>query len=265
MTSIEDLISNPPLLLHSSLSQLRYLILSEGLPISEDKQQQRTRCYVWTVLSQTSMEASTQRYLALLKLGPPSTTIYQKIKNDTSRTFQTDPNFRNRVSEDALIRCLSCFAWQTQQRRQKTRFGRIPVSTYVQGMNVLLAPLLYSCPSEPMAYQLFTKLCYEMIPTYLTKNLNGAQNGAKLLDISLRIIDPKLSKFLSDNLLTAEIYGMPSILTLSSCNKPLDQVIKLWDFMFAYGFHMNILFVVAFLVKMRSKVFKSDSPVNLLR
>lgn len=104
-----------------------------------------------------------------------------------------------------------------------------------------------------------------MIPTYLTKNLNGAQNGAKLLDISLRIIDPKLSKFLSDNLLTAEIYGMPSILTLSSCNKPLDQVIKLWDFMFAYGFHMNILFVVAFLVKMRSKVFKSDSPVNLLR
>ena len=131
MTSIEDLISNPPLLLHSSLSQLRYLILSEGLPISEDKPQQRTRCYVWTVLSQTSMEASTQRYLALLKLGPPSTTIYQKIKNDTSRTFQTDPNFRNRVSEDALIRCLSCFAWQTQQRRQKTRFGRIPVSTYV--------------------------------------------------------------------------------------------------------------------------------------
>lgn len=110
MTSIEDLISNPPLLLHSSLSQLRYLILSEGLPISEDKQQQRTRCYVWTVLSQTSMEASTQRYLALLKLGPPSTTIYQKKLRTTHpelfRRIQTLEIESQRMPSSGVCRAL---------------------------------------------------------------------------------------------------------------------------------------------------------------
>ncbi|EDO15883.1 hypothetical protein Kpol_1019p3 [Vanderwaltozyma polyspora DSM 70294] len=268
MNSIENFINQQPLIIQSSLSQLRYLILSEGLPVAKTKSQQRTRCYVWSILSQTSMERSTQIYMALLQLGPAPVPILQKIKNDTFRTLQTDSRFVNTVSEDSLIRCLSCFAWQTLQKEeeydQNIESSSNRVSTYVQGMNVLLAPLLYTCPSEPMAFQMFTTLCYTIVPTYLNNSLSGVHNGAKLLDICLKIIDPKLSKFLSDNLLTAEIYGIPSILTLSSCNKPLDQVCKLWDFMFAYGFHMNILFIVAFLVTMRSKILASDSPMNLL-
>ncbi|CCE90842.1 Bub2p TDEL_0B07130 [Torulaspora delbrueckii] len=266
MSSIEKFISQPPFILQSSLAQLRYLILSEGLPASNDKHQQRVRCYVWSVLARTSMERSTQIYLSLLQLGSAPQPIFQKIKNDTFRTLQTDPKFINVVSEDSLIRCLSCFAWQCLQiqRDEDGNGSAHQVSTYVQGMNVLMAPLLYSCPSEPMAFQLFSTLCYSLIPTYLDSNLTGVHNGARLLDICLKIIDPKLSKFLSDNLLTAEIYGIPSILTLSSCNKPLDQVCKLWDFMFAYGFHMNILFVVALLVTIRTRILNSESPMNLL-
>lgn len=279
---MEKFITHPPLLVHSSLSQLRYLILSEGIPVSprdgseKFKNVQRVRCYVWSILSRTSMERCTHHYLSLLQLGPPHAHILQKIKNDTSRTLQTDAKFRNLVTEEALIRCLSCFAWETEKRDYNDKYisnrhgnpdgdDDVEVSTYVQGMNVLLAPLLYSCPSESMAFQLFTTLCYRIIPTYLTRSLVGAQNGSKLLDMCLRIIDPKLSKYLADNLLTAEIYGMPSILTLSSCNKPLDQVCKLWDFMFAYGFHMNVLFVVAQLVTIRTKILQSESPMNLLR
>ena len=280
MKSIDQFIGQSPLIIHSSLSQLRYLILCEGLSVSKNKNQQRTRCYVWSILSQTSMERSTQIYMSLLQLGPCPAPILQKIKNDTFRTLQTDMRFISTVSEDSLVRCLSCFAWQMLQKEESeeeseeenlnrknnntNKSKSNQVSTYVQGMNVLLAPLLYSCPSEPMAFQLFSTLCYNIIPTYLNSNLSGVHIGAKLLDICLKIIDPKLSKFLSDNLLTAEIYGIPSILTLSSCNKPLDQVCKLWDFMFAYGFHMNILFVVAFLVTIRGKILGSDSPMNLL-
>ncbi|QLQ80126.1 hypothetical protein HG537_0D01260 [Torulaspora globosa] len=265
MSSIERFIAQPPFIIHSSLAQLRYLILSEGIQASNAKQLQRLRCYVWSVLSRTSMERSTQIYLSFLQLGPVPQPILQKIKNDTFRTLQTDPKFITVVSEESLVRCLSCFAWQSLQMQRNGSVNKIhQVSTYVQGMNVLLAPLLYSSPSEPMAFQLFSKLCYTIIPTYLDNNLTGVHNGAKLLDICLKIIDPKLSKFLSDNLLTAEIYGIPSILTLSSCNRPLDQVCKLWDFMFAYGFHMNILFVVALLVTVRTKILKSESPMNLL-
>ncbi|CCK73116.1 Bub2p KNAG_0M02630 [Huiozyma naganishii CBS 8797] len=262
MSNISQFITNPPLLVQSSLSQLRYMVLSEGLPTELGKNQLRLRCYVWSILSRTSMENATTTYLQLVSLGPPNAAVFDKIKNDTGRTFQTDLTFKKRVSEDALIRCLSCFAWQTQQLQPSLH---IEVSTYVQGMNVLLAPLVYSCPTEPMAFQLFQTLCYNIIPTYITSNLIGVRNGAKLLEICLKLIDPKLSKFFTDNLLTGEIYGMSSILTLSSCNKPLDQVCKLWDFMFAYGFHMNILFVVAMLVKIRGKILKSDSPMNLLK
>lgn len=266
MSSIDKFITQQPLIIHSSLSQLRYLVLSEGLPISyNDIKLNRTRSYVWSILSQTSMERATEKYRNLLALGQVPLPIFQKIKNDTFRTLTTDTNFLDIVDEECLIRCLSCFAWQTLHRSDGNTESKLDqVSTYVQGMNVLLAPLLYTCPTEPMAFQLFTTLCYSIIPTYLNNNLTGVHNGAKLLDICLKIIDPKLSKFLSDNLLTAEIYGIPSILTLSSCNKPLNQVCKLWDFMFAYGFHMNILFVVAFLVRIRTKILKSDSPMNLL-
>lgn len=272
MSNIEQFIAHPPLVIQSSLSQLRYLILSEGLPVKFGRDEIRLRANVWSILSRTSMDNVTNIYLNFLQLGEPDERILDKIKNDTGRTFQTDPFFKQRVTEDSLLRCLSCFAWQTELTKNANSSNNnnngtetIKISTYVQGMNILLATVLYACPTEPMAFQLFSTLCYSIIPTYITPNLIGVRNGAKLLDISLKLIDPKLSRYLSDNLLTAEIYGMSSILTLSSCNKPLNQVCKLWDIMFAYGFHMNILFIIAMLVKIRNQILGSESPMNLLK
>ncbi|SCU90232.1 LAMI_0E01178g1_1 [Lachancea mirantina] len=266
MSSIEKFIAQQPLIVHSSLAQLRYLVLSEGLPPAVDRNTGRLRCNVWSVLTRCSMDGATSDYVSLMRRGPPPHSVYTKIKNDTFRTLNTDTEFVKRVPEDSITRCLSCYAWQALDSEQlvddKDTFT---LSSYVQGMNVLVAPLLYICPSEPMAYRLFRNLCHKHIPTYLDSSLTGVHNGAKLLDICVKIIDPKLSSFLADSLLTAEIYGIPSILTLSSCTRPLDQVCKLWDFMFAYGFHMNILFIVAQLVVIRAQILKSDSPMNLLR
>ncbi|SCU85735.1 LADA_0D09318g1_1 [Lachancea dasiensis] len=261
MSSIEKFLNQQPLIVHSSLAQLRYLVLSEGIPIAKDKPAARLRSNVWSVLARSSMDGATSDYVSLVRRGPPPHSVYSKIKNDTFRTLNTDPQFVACVSEDAITRCLSCFAWSVIDNPEED----FELSTYVQGMNVLLAPILYTCPSEPMAFKLFQSLCHDHIRTYLNQSLTGVHNGAKLLDMCLKVIDPKLSKFLADNLLTAEIYGIPSILTLSSCTKPLDQVCKLWDFMFAYGFHMNILFIVAQLVVIRGRILKSNSPMNLLR
>lgn len=260
--SIEKFILNPPLILQSSLSQLRYLILSEGLPLPDENNRisvNRLRSDVWSILSNTSLKNSTPLYLSLVNKGQPPQQIYNKIKNDTFRTLATDQNFTSRVNEWMLIRCLSCFAWLHMDEENST------ISTYVQGMNVLLAPLLYVSPSEPIGFSLFINICEQQIPTYCNNSLSGVYVGAKLLDKCLKLIDPKLFKFLMDNLLTAEIYGIPSILTLSSCNKPLDQVVKLWDFMFAYGFHMNILFIVALMVTNRLNIMNSKSPMNYLK
>ncbi|AMD20885.1 HDR143Cp [Eremothecium sinecaudum] len=258
---MDKFLAQEPLIVQSSLSQLRYLVLSEGVPTDRER---RKRCYVWSILSRTSMEGATSRYVELVKKGEPAGAIFKKIQNDTFRTFSTDTVFREVVSEHALSRCLCCFAWEQQRRRNGGGTG-VRVAPYVQGMNVLLAPLLYSCPSEAMAFRLFETVCHKVIPTYLDNSLSGVHTGARLLDVCLRVVDPKLGSFLADNLLTAEIYGVPAILTLSSCQKPLDEVCKLWDFMFAYGFHMNILFIVAQLVTLRSRIMQSDSPMNLLR
>lgn len=154
VSSIETFIAHPPLIVHSSLSQLRYLVLSEGMPASNERSVARCRAHVWSILSRTSMEGSTSLYLSLVSRGPPPAHVYQKIKNDTFRTLNTDRQFSATVSEDSLVRCLSCFAWH----QLECSSSRNVVSSYVQGMNVLLAPLLYTCPSEPMAYQLFSKL-----------------------------------------------------------------------------------------------------------
>ncbi|CCC67380.1 hypothetical protein NCAS_0A08220 [Naumovozyma castellii] len=283
MSSIEEFITQSPIIVQSSLSQLRYLILSDGLPAINNSKTQKIRCYVWSILSRTSMNGTTQNYLNLLQFGPPSNKIFKKITDDTFRTFPTDSDFTSQVPKDVLTRSLSCFAWQTEERNEIIKLDRptdkgthlldansdptlskIEISTYVQGMNVLMATTLYACPTEPMAFQIFSTLCYSMIPTYVTTNMIGARNGVKLLDLCLKIIDPKLSNFLSRQLLTAEIYGLPSILTFSSCNKPLIQAVKLWDFMFAYGFHMNILLVVAMLVSIRKQILESSNPMNLI-
>ncbi|GAV29559.1 hypothetical protein PMKS-003060 [Pichia membranifaciens] len=44
-----------------------------------------------------------------------------------------------------------------------------------------------------------------------------------------------------------------------------DEVVKLWDFLFSYGVHMNIILVVAQLLLIRSELLTSKNPMSLLR
>jgi cell cycle arrest protein BUB2 len=56
-----------------------------------------------------------------------------------------------------------------------------------------------------------------------------------------------------------------AVLTLSACTPPLPEVLKLWDFLMAYGAHLNILCVVAQLLLMRDELLAHQSPMKLLR
>lgn len=58
---------------------------------------------------------------------------------------------------------------------------------------------------------------------------------------------------------------MPSVLTLSACTPPLHEVLELWDFLFAFGVHSNILCIAAQLILMRSKLIDESKPGKLLR
>jgi cell cycle arrest protein BUB2 len=63
----------------------------------------------------------------------------------------------------------------------------------------------------------------------------------------------------------AEFYAFPSVLTLCACTPPLPEVLHLWDFLFAYGAHLNILCIVAQLILARDNIMSSASPIKVLR
>lgn len=57
-------------------------------------------------------------------------------------------------------------------------------------------------------------------------------------------------------------FGNPAVLTLCACTPPLDQVLQLWDFLLAFGVHLNVLCVIAQLLLIREEVIKSARCVG---
>ncbi|KAB5580708.1 rab-GTPase-TBC domain-containing protein [Coniochaeta sp. 2T2.1] len=141
----------------------------------------------------------------------------------------------------------------------------IEPGTYVQGMNVLAAPFLYAARSEAEAFVAFHQFLTHEVPGYIRGAMDGVHKGLALVDKVLAIVDPKLSLYLLSKNLTAEIYAFPSVLTLCACTPPLPEVLRLWDFLLAYGPHLNILCVVAQLVMIRTQIMNSPTPNKLLR
>lgn len=50
---------------------------------------------------------------------------------------------------------------------------------------------------------------------------------------------------------------LAAVLTLCACTPPLDQVLMLWDFLLAFGVHLNVLCVIAQLLLIRDDVMSS--------
>lgn len=241
----------------------------------------------------------TDAYLALIHRG--ASPAYSKIRNDTFRTLATDPLFRRRVSEASLIRLLNAVAWKLHDAREeraetdklkrtanahgspelqsstpssmKSRaraltlttegsdVGASEPGTYVQGMNVLAAPFLYAARSEAEAFIAFHRFITHECPGYVRGAMDGVHKGLALVDKVLAIVDPKLSLYLVGKGMNAELYAFPSVLTLCACTPPLPEVLRLWDFLFAYGAHLNILCIVAQLVILRNSILSSPRYV----
>lgn len=277
---LEKFIESPQPLLSSSLAQLRHSILCEGLPETCPY-----RAYVWCILLYTSPIES-EWYSGIVSrgeinadtVGPDSkfVNIGDKIKNDVFRTFQNNKKFWSKTSEAEFIRVLNAFAWCViendeinervlQLDKNSECNNTINMSPYVQGMNVLAGPFLYVCRSEPQSFALIYNLLMKQMPRYVTPTLSGAMDGVRLVEIVLQMVDPKLSEYLKNSMSSAKIYALPSVLTLCACTPTLHEVIKLWDFIFSFGVHLNIMLVVAQLLLIRSDLLASKNPMSLLR
>ncbi|KAJ3321861.1 hypothetical protein HDU76_014020, partial [Blyttiomyces sp. JEL0837] len=187
---------------------------------------------------------SALEYTTLISLGPSQ--HYAKIKNDTFRTMATDEMFLKRVSEGSLRRVLNAFVWKVDNNTKTSgkkgggggNGGQGSGSlvnlrfSYVQGMNPAL---------------------------------EGVHCGVKLFDRCLKLVDPELHGFLKVRKLDPVTYAFPSIMTFCACTPPLSELLRIWDFLLAYGIHLNILCVLAQLIMMREAIMTSNSPGKLLR
>lgn len=133
---------------------------------------------------------------------------------------------------------------------------------YVQGMNVLCAPFLYAARSEVEAFALFHHFVTRECPGYIRSAMDGVHRGLRLVDRCLEVVEPKLAAYLFSKGMQAELYAFPSVLTLCACTPPLPEVLHLWDFLFAYGPHLNILCIVAQLIRMRDTILESPRYVS---
>lgn len=131
---------------------------------------------------------------------------------------------------------------------------------YVQGMNVLAAPFLYAARSEAEAFAAFDQCITHECPGYVRGSMDGVHKGLALVDRILDLVDPKLAAHLLSHGMKAEIYAFASVLTFCACTPPLPEVLQLWDFLFAYGPHLNLLCIVAQLVLARDQLLSSSSP-----
>ena len=104
----------------------------------------------------------------------------------------TDKGFKERVQEDMLVRLLDAFVWRSNgmqmhplqcflilQQLSDKRENDLGF-TYVQGMNVLAAPFLYTMPSELEAFFCFSKFIEESCPLYVQPTLEGVHRGLKV-------------------------------------------------------------------------------------
>lgn len=247
--------------------------------------------YIWLILL-NAPPLRTDVYLDLVRQG--ASPAHAKIQNDTFRTFQGDPLFRRRVTQNSITRVLNAVAWRLNDAHEArvngwqspptlSEFGGSPDTSkmsrysfttsnrgdtsttndaeqigYVQGMNVLCGPFLYASRSEVEAFTGFEKLITQECPGYVRGSMEGVHKGLALVDRVLNVVDSKLFAHLINNQMEAKIYAFASVLTMSACTPPLPEVLQLWDFLFAYGPHLNILCIVAQLVLIRDQLL--DSP-----
>ena len=93
-----------------------------------------------------------------------------------------------------LVRLLDAFVWRNHGNRDPLLFPSILSThyledrqesqqlgfTYVQGMNVLAAPFLYTMPSELEAFFCFAKFIEESCPLYVQPTLEGVHRGLRV-------------------------------------------------------------------------------------
>jgi cell cycle arrest protein BUB2 len=254
------------LILSNGLKQLKYFLLTNKTALSPE-----FRTKLWVILLQIETNNMTSNYVNDLK----------QMKNDTDSLMETINDDENMDIE--LISWFKKINLDINRTLKNTSFSKDPNKLeslkrilylfaykhgyYIQGMNVLLAPILITCDVEPLSYLIFETLMIDRLSSYFKESLSldNIHKGCRLVEVVLKYIDPSLYSKLNKKLnYPLQYIVMPFVMTLSASAEPIEEVIKIWDYMLAYGCHMNILFTVAQLVMWRDHIFKLNSEEEII-
>lgn len=130
-------------------------------------------------------------------------------------------------------------------------------------MNAISGCFLY-CMTEMDAFYAFTTFITEKTPLYWVSSHIGANAGCKLVDSVLAVVDPPLAQHLTATTPSAYVYAFHCVSGFCSTIRPLSQVLKLWDFLLAFGPHFNVLCVAAQVVLVRQQLLASSNPKSIL-
>ncbi|RMX66555.1 hypothetical protein DD238_002302 [Peronospora effusa] len=266
--------------------ELKRLVIVKGLPRDEDSTPDANsslcslRGRVWKAFLGVENDVDMTKYAALVGRG--ASHYDGDIRNDTFRTFRGDPEFAQRVPEEKLVRLLNVFInelgsdpgdekqiegkhahggnlplirFENKSKNKSVEVVKMIFLSYVQGMNVLCAPLLYVLP-EPDAYHTFCQLIVRHCPHYMAPQLKGVEKGCALVDKCLQTLDPELYQHLLKRGITARIYALPLILSLFACVPPLHELLRVWDVLFAVGVHFVVVLAVAHTVLLREQLLQ---------
>lgn len=238
------------------LEALRWAVLRRGMgdPASADSPYRDPATYgtltqrgrVWKALLGVG-RVDEGAYRELVSRGQCVRHLYEKIRGDTFRTFPNEPLYNERVAEQANVRILCAFVH---------KYGG-GVFSYRQGMNAIAAALLF-CMPEPDAFHAFAVIVLKKIPLYWLNDISGSTAGCALVDEVITAVDPKLGGHLRALSLGALLYAHPCVSSLCTSVPPFNEMMQLWDFLIAFGPHMNILCVAAQVVMIRERLLASD-------
>ena len=158
-------------------------------------------------------EVDAEYYISLVKSGQCK--VYSKIRCDTPRTLKTNAKFHERVPESTLIRVLNSTCNHMQSKEINNRVS------YVQGMNILLSPLLYVMP-EVDAFYTFICLIENHYPRYVEASMSGVIDGCALLEECMEICDLDLYKHLMLQNDGGRVFHFRSVMTLCCCTPPVS-------------------------------------------
>lgn len=78
------------------------------------------------------------------------------------------------------------------------------------------------------------------------------------------MFDKELSDYLLSKNHTCNIYGTQAVMKFSSIAVPFSEMSKLWDFFTCFGFHWNIVALVAMISIERDSILSASKPNDFL-